>query len=100
MTKNVFQALDFINREGLDNSQWGLRCGASEQSLAEVFPVNPGRWGNVSCPQSFLYIWVDLETADRLSRLSLQPTWIMYAAPDDDEGYQEAIFIWELRAED
>ena len=94
MTKNVFQALDFINREGLDNSQWGLESGCSEVSLAEMFSVNKEIWGSVSCPQSFLYIWVDLETAGRLSRLTLQPTWIMFT----DDG--EMIFIWELRAED
>ena len=94
MTKNVFQALDFINREGLDNSQWGLESNCSEVSLAEMFPVDKGTWGSVSCPQSFLYIWIDLETADRLSRLTLQPTWIMFT----DDG--EMIFIWELRAED
>lgn len=99
MTKNVFQALDFINREGLDNYQWSLESGCNEVSLAEMFPVNKKIWGKVLCPQSFLYIWVDFETADQLSRLNLQPTWTMYVAPDN-ENYREVIFIWELRAED
>ena len=98
MTKDVFQVLDFINREGLDNSQWGLQCGASEQSLAEVFPVNRKIWSSVSCPQSFLYVWVDLTTADKLSFLNLKPTRVMYVTETD--AYQEAIFIWEIRAED
>ena len=94
MTKNVFQALDFINREGLDNSQWGLECGCNEVSLTEMFPVNKDIWSSVSCPQSFLYIWISTEIVGRLLRLKLQPNYTMFT----DDG--EMIFIWELRAED
>lgn len=104
MTKNVFDALNFINREGLDNSQWGLETGKHEVSLAEMFPINRETWSSVSCPQSFLWIWVNLETADQLFRLNLKPTWMLYSrhcnSAQDDEEFDEAIFIWELRAED
>ena len=99
MTKNVFQALDFINREGLDNSQWGLQSGCSEIPLASKFPVNKVIWGKILCPQSFLYIWIDLATADKLSSLDLKPTRVMYVTDTGGE-YREVIFIWELRAED
>lgn len=99
MTKNVFQVLDFINREDFDNHQWGLVSGCGEMSLANRFPVNREIWGKILCPQSFLYLWVDFATADKLSSLNLKPTWVMYTT-DDVENYGEVIFIWELRAED
>jgi len=94
MTKNVFDALNFINRTGLDNSQWGLETGKHEISLAEMFPVNRETWSSVSCPQSFLYIWISTEIAGRLLRLKLQPNYTMFT----NDG--EIIFIWEIRAED
>ena len=95
MTKNVFTALNFINCEGLDNSQWGLETDKHEMSLAEMFPVNKEIWGSVSCPQSFLWVWVEPEEiAGRLLRLKLQPNYIIFT----DTG--EMVFIWELRAED
>lgn len=94
MTKNVFDALNFISREGLDNSQWGLETGKHEVSLAEMFPVNRETWSSVSCPQSFLYIWVPIRVADELFRLNLKPNCTMFT------NTGEIIFIWELRAED
>ena len=58
--------LNYINREGLDNSQWGFYTNTDESTVYELF----GARSADKCPEQFMYVWVNPEDArEMLSKL-------------------------------
>ena len=47
--------LNVVNRQGLDNSQWGIETGRSGVPLNAIFPITGEM---VDAPEQFLWVWL------------------------------------------
>lgn len=91
MDKKFIKIFDYINRQGWDNSRWGLYTNANHTTIGGLF--GPTFASRRACPDSFLYIWVGDDDADEmLGKLESN------AYPDIQmtSKENETLLIWDL----
>ena len=83
--------LNYINREGLDNSQWGFYNNVDESTVYELF----GARSADKCPEQFMYVWANPEDVrEMLSKLDKLGVTVdrQYETCEGDS----ALLIWDI----
>lgn len=80
MSNKIFKVLDFINRQGLDNSEWGV-C----ENVDRAHFVNECVCRNRYYDGKWLYVWMANEYALELYEPATKPDDIIPIEDQDEE---------------
>ena len=96
MKETIFSVIDYINRQGIDNSCWGLQTiyeECQDNNTAEIF----GTLAKVQItPGTYLYLYGDKSTSNELREQGV-PKFTEYEI-DDEWEYSPTpmIMLWKI----
>lgn len=95
MNAKEIALVNFINREGYDNSEWGVEVlNGATRTLHEMFGSPEPDWNcDRIVPDKYIWIWVDSEEAERIvAKLKDQAYPDMTYRPTSDE----TVLLWSI----